>query len=264
MCRFGNGTECLLNALGDSYVGSDEIQTEIDRSFRPPHWASVAQQNRAAEAQPSLGAKAPWRRTGTSSSWWWVGSRPCGSATVTRAAYSSGSQSGGSPLAEMGGIVIWRIILCRAGRGGGECMPAASPQRKRTTPAASSSAGWSLCAGSSTSSTSPCPKRSGSSRSSQTESTSTGCAFAAGWPPGTPHFPPLDPTSLPPRIHPYSPPAHSTQALLRLPQPLAQPRAHPLPRLDDDDRRPRGEPPPVANPTPSPYTSSRPAPQPCP
>ena len=138
-------------------------------------------------------------------------------------------------------------------------MPAVSPQRKRTTPAASSSAGWSLCAGSSTSSTSPCPKRSGSSRSSQTESTSTGCASAAGWPPGTPHFPPLDPTPHPPRIHPYSPPSHSTQALLRLPQPLAQPRAHPLPRLDDDDRRPRGEPPPWPTLAPHPYlTSTRP------
>ena len=34
MCRFGNGTECLLNALGDSYVGSDEI-SERDRSILP-------------------------------------------------------------------------------------------------------------------------------------------------------------------------------------------------------------------------------------
>ena len=83
--------------------------------------------------------------------------------------------------------------------------------RKRTTPAASSSAGWSLCAGSSTSSTSPCPKRSGSSRSSQTESTSTGCASAAGWPPGIPHFGPI----LDHRPHP--PPTSNPSILAPLP-----------------------------------------------
>ena len=213
MCRFGNGTECLLNDVAGSERDSDRDRWMLPTTALGLSRSRTARprQSRPSEPKHHGGVLAlrhhggGWDRDHVA--------QPLSHAWPTQV----GANLVGRHLAEMGGIVIWRIIWCRAGRGGGECMPAASPQCQRTTPAASSSAGWSLCAGSSTSSTSPCPKRSGSSRSSQTESTSTGCASAAGWPPGTPHFPPLDPPPHPPRIHPSSPPSHSTQALLRLP-----------------------------------------------
>ena len=134
MCRFGNGTECLLNALVGSERDSDRdrwmLQTTAlglsrSRTARPRH-------SRPSEPKHHGGLLAlrhhggGWDRDHVAQPLSHARPTQVGANLVGRHSHS--------------GIVIWRIIWCRAGRGGGECIPAASPQRKRTTPAASSSA----------------------------------------------------------------------------------------------------------------------------
>ena len=224
----------------------------------------LAQQNRAAETEPSLGAKAPWRRTGTSSSWWWVGSRPCGSATVTRVAYSSGSQSGGSPLAEMGGIVIWRIIWCSA-EGATEAsvyrphLRSASAPPPRRLPRQGG-----LCV---LAPVHPRPRRARSAVDQAGVCKRRARRLAAHLRlDGHQAFPTSGPSTPPPThlesIHtrpPPTPPKHCYDCRNPLRSPVLILFLVSMTTIGGREASP-----PVANPRPSPYTSPRPAPQPCP
>ena len=110
MCRFGNGTECLLNDVAGSERDSDRDRWMIPTTALGLSRSRTARprQSRPSEPKHHGGVLAlrhhggGWDRDHVA--------QPLSHAWPTQV----GANLVGRHLAEMGGIVIWRIIWCSA------------------------------------------------------------------------------------------------------------------------------------------------------